>query len=268
MSKKRKVYLEQFYTKNELAGRCVDFLKSKVDITNYRVVEPSAGRGVFSKMFPDSLAIDIDPKDESIIKHDFFTYNFPMKSLFIGNPPYGSRGSLAMKFIQRSCEFADIIAFILPRSFKKYTFIDRIPINFHLIDQFDCEDFEDIHGNYKKVKSVFQIWKRENFERIKDHLSKSHPDFTSKHVHMSRISEADYNELKNNFQFGIPQVGAKFKPVRIEDIPKKGSWWLISQNENSVFEKFNKLDYSFLDEMNTSFKSLSIKDIVKAYGNY
>jgi predicted RNA methylase len=262
---KRKIELEQYYTDRELAKECINFLTKRRDISSKYIVEPCAGTGAFSDNFDEIVKIDLDPKKDDIVKADFFECDFPKLSVFIGNPPYGARGSLAMKFINRSCEFADIVAFILPRSFKKYTFINRIDPYFHLVDQFNCEDFVDINGNVKKVKSVFQIWERRNYTRVREDMKKSHPDFKSKHVHMSRINDEEFENLRNEYEFGIPQVGANFKPILIEDIQKKGSWWLFKPNNGEVFEKFQTMEFNFLDDMNTSFKSLSIKDIIKAY---
>jgi predicted RNA methylase len=116
---KRQVKLEQYYTDKNLAKQCIKFLSDRVDIENSTLVEPCAGTGSFSDNFKNIIKIDLDPKKQDIVKADFFQYDFPKNSIFIGNPPYGARGSLAMKFINRSCEFADIVAFILPRSFKK-----------------------------------------------------------------------------------------------------------------------------------------------------
>ena len=41
------------------------------------------------------------------------------KYIVIGNPPFGLRGNLALRFMNHSYDFADVIAFILPRIYNK-----------------------------------------------------------------------------------------------------------------------------------------------------
>jgi hypothetical protein len=84
-------------------------------------------------------------------------------------------------------------------------------------------------------------------------------EFTMTHRHLSKCRGFDY--ICNNYDFAIAQVGSNFKPKEIKELTK-GSYWLIKGGKRDFFEK---CDYSFLDGMNTAFKSLSKNDIIKAY---
>lgn len=267
---KRTVTLEQYFTKDSLVKKCIDFTNSCFPIGNIDlIIEPSAGAGAFLSQLPSSktIGLDISPLLPQIIKADYFDWQPPRNKgsvLVIGNPPFGQRGSLAMRFLIKSFRFADCVAFILPRSFKKFTFQNRIPLHFHLAGEFDCDEFETASGVPVSVKSVFQVWVKKTIERETSSLKSSHADFEMKHCHLSRISKEMLAEVCEEYSFAIPQVGANFKPRDSKTITM-GSYWFIKPNVDSARSVFEKLDFSFLHGMNTAFTSLSKKDIIRAY---
>ena len=108
-----KLNLDQYYTSEEDMNYCVNKTLDILQENGYSVsefLEPSAGQGVFSNYLATSglnvIAIDLDPKAEDIIKTDYLEYDIEYKKdrLIIGNPPYGSRLSLAKKFYNKSIE--------------------------------------------------------------------------------------------------------------------------------------------------------------------
>lgn len=113
---------DQYYTKSEVAKYCVELV---TDIDSYdAIIEPSAGNGTFLDCLPKYEAYDIFPEHKNVIKQDFLLLDkhYSGKILFIGNPPFGKRYSLAKAFIKK-CTMLDAytIAFILPDTFKKKT---------------------------------------------------------------------------------------------------------------------------------------------------
>ena len=52
------------------------------------------------------------------------------KYLVIGNPPFGKISSLAVKFFNKSAEYADVIAFIVPRTLKEYLYKKQVEYEF------------------------------------------------------------------------------------------------------------------------------------------
>ena len=87
-------------------------------------LEPSAGNGSFLNNLPDNvLSYDLYPEDERIIKQDYLTLDLQYKKgrLVIGNPPFGNRNTLLVKFYKKSIELCDYISFILPISQYKNT---------------------------------------------------------------------------------------------------------------------------------------------------
>jgi hypothetical protein len=267
---KRNVDLEQYFTCRNLSAKCLAAVEKHFDITSFKLIlEPSAGDGAFFSILPKSnrVGIDLEPMAEGILKADFLKWEPPLfedNILTIGNPPFGQRGALAVDFVNRACQFSRVVAFILPRTFRKDTFFNRVDSMFHLVEQFDCDDFRTPSGEKVTVKSVFQIWERRSRKRAQITRDQCHEDFELKHAHLSRISQEELLNLRSNYDFAIAQVGANFSPRDVFEV-KKGSYWFVKELRPGVMDIFKKLDFGFLDGLNLSFKSLSKKDIIQAY---
>ncbi len=267
---KRTPVLEQFFTCRDLAAKCLAAVGKHYDLASFRMIlEPSAGDGAFFSILPESnrLGLDLEPMTEGILKADFLRWAPPASSeniLTIGNPPFGQRGSLAVEFVNRACQFSRVVAFILPRTFRKDTFFNRVDPRFHLVEQFDCDDFRTPDGEKVTVKSVFQIWEKRDTKRTPIKRDLSHEDFKLKHAHLSRISQQELLNLRTDYDFAIAQVGSNFAPRDVFEVTK-GSYWYVKELKPGVRELFEKLDFGFLDGLNLSFKSLSKKDIIQAY---
>jgi hypothetical protein len=115
-----KIENDKYYTSPELAKYCVEKTKEIIgseNITEY--IEPSAGSGVFLNYLDKPyLAYDIEPEDDRIIKQDWLENNLTYKKgrCVIGNPPFGNRNTLSVKFYKKAIQLCDYISFILPFS--------------------------------------------------------------------------------------------------------------------------------------------------------
>ena len=130
---------DKFYTKPAVAKQLINIL----DLQKYDlIIEPSAGNGSFSKNIANCLALDLFPEDESILQQDFFSFIPPKANncLVIGNPPFGQQAKLAIAFFRHAANFANTIAFILPKSFKKHSIQNRLPLNFHLEQEYELPE--------------------------------------------------------------------------------------------------------------------------------
>ena len=166
---------DQFYTDTNVAKKCIKQIMSSLkstsseyDPSSYLWVEPSAGSGSFLHNIPNTytkIGLDIDPKGADILPHDFLQWTPPQDNtkpiLVFGNPPFGSQSTLAKAFITRSCSFAELVAFILPKSFVKPSMYRAFDPLFHCIhssniaeDAFVLADSTTKHN----VPCVFQIW--------------------------------------------------------------------------------------------------------------
>ena len=164
---------DQFYTQEGVAKSCINHIINLLPHTqNYLWVEPSAGNGAFLHHIPTSyekIGIDIEPKAKDIIKEDFLKW-YPPKDrdiIIFGNPPFGRQSSFAKSFISKSCEFAKVIAFILPKSFTKPSMFNAFDLKFHLIHskELDKDSFV-INGSKYDVPCVFQIWEKKHTDRV------------------------------------------------------------------------------------------------------
>jgi hypothetical protein len=116
--------LDKFYTIPVIVDKCIQTIGNKYDWTKWDlIVEPSAGNGSFLFKIPSlkKIGLDISPDHPDIVKQDFFTYIPSEKNniLVIGNPPFGKISSLAIQFFNHSAKWAKVIAFIVPRTFRR-----------------------------------------------------------------------------------------------------------------------------------------------------
>jgi hypothetical protein len=174
---------DQYFTPQLLAEYCIrkTFEVMRVhedDPEEYIFIEPSAGDGSFLKGLPETrrIGIDIEPRGAGIEEGDYLEYTPPpgnAKYVVIGNPPFGLRGNLALRFINRSYEFADYVAFILPPLFDsdgKGACRKRVHEGYHLAHTEKLDDmlFVDPEERPVKVETIFQIWTRRGETRPSD----------------------------------------------------------------------------------------------------
>lgn len=178
--------LDQYFTKRQLAE---ELYQVTVDVLNtHRVefdcwLEPAAGGGAFLLLLPldQRIGIDIEKRLDEVIEHDFLTY--PIEELkdlnlvAIGNPPFGQNSRLAVAFFNRCALFCSAIAFIVPKTFCKYSVINRLDEKFHLTYERHLPDNSfEIDGQDKDVPCVFQIWIKGTEPRKKIETYRNHPD--------------------------------------------------------------------------------------------
>ena len=256
--------LDQFFTPEDKAKEYIAKVNGLYNLSTFdNIIEPSAGAGAFFKNLPDTrIGLDLEPKCEGIAKGNFFDYRFPTgKNLVIGNPPYGKRGSLALKFINKCADYADVIAFILPRGFMRSALQNSIDTRMHLIHHEMLDTFELPDGGTHKVKSVFQVWEKRSELREKIVEPTSHPDFKLLHKHISWITPKELKDIKQEYPYAIGQ-----NKMRIEDSSNisKGSVWFVKPIAENVFETFKDATFESA-YWTTGAPSLSKGDIINGY---
>jgi len=185
--------IDKYYTKGIVVEQCLNIFKEYIMLNpEDLIVEPSAGNGAFisgiKALTSNYRFYDIEPDNDEIIKQDYLQYDYGIiKSAFskihvMGNPPFGRQSSFAIKFIKKSCEFCDTIAFILPKSFKKDSLKQRFPLNFHLLCEIDLPDKSFlVEGIEYNVPCIFQIWEKRDTNRfVADKLEPTNFEFVKK----------------------------------------------------------------------------------------
>ena len=245
---------DQFYTKPQVAKALI----KNIDISKYElIIQPSAGNGSFSKQIKNCMAYDIDPKDQSIIKGDYLQMQIitnPQKTLVIGNPPFGRQSSLAFKFIKKSMLIADTVAFILPKSFRKVSYIDRVPLTHQCVLQIDLDDNSFIvDSNQYSVPCVFQIWERCTINRIK------HSNYHTNDFQFCSKKQA---------QLSIRRVGW-YAGIVYSDIDKsQSSFYFVKQKNkdiNYIKQKLQSIDYNDVKDNSAGIRTISKRQIIMKY---
>lgn len=167
---------EQYYTPRELAEELVLKVKALIpDFSSRTVLEPAGGTGSFVEAAKNAgakkvLSVDIEPKHSDVAKANYLEAALKLHdAVTISNPPFGRNNSLSIPFFNRAAEHSEYIAFIVPRSWRKWSVINRLNRNFHLVHDEDLQiDYvDDTHTLITQknlLKTCFQVWQR------KDHL--------------------------------------------------------------------------------------------------
>lgn len=162
---------DQFFTSKDTAQYCYDkaiqvIIDLGVDLSQFTFIEPSAGDGSFYNLMPVSqrIGIDIEPKCKGVIQSDFLSWKpDTQKNICVGNPPFGLRGHLALKFINHAAQFSDFVCFVLPQLFDsngKGSCKSRVKglnlIHSEIVDS----SFYYPGGKNVSVNVVFQVWSK------------------------------------------------------------------------------------------------------------
>jgi predicted RNA methylase len=165
---------EQYYTPADLAERLISEVSALVpDLANRTVIEPAGGTGSFIKAaqnigVTNFLSFDIEPKHTLVKKADFLAKKFTAKdAVTISNPPFGRNNSLSIPFFNKAADHSEFICFIVPRSWRKWSVINRLDRRFHLVADHDILiDYEDDLGerlsSRTSLSTCFQIWQRKD----------------------------------------------------------------------------------------------------------
>lgn len=247
--------LDQYYTRPNIAAHCYAIFLKHFDPANFLLVEPSAGAGSFSSLFPQgSLAFDVDPKFPGIEKADFLTVTVKSDRpvAMIGNPPFGRNSSLAIAFFNRAATQADVIAFILPKTFRKEATLRKLDRNFHLLeeDELPAHAFLFRSKPYN-VPTVFQIWVRRPEERDLLQGKRSHPDFV-----FTKPDKAD---------FAIQRIGARAGRVHYNLGASPKSHYFIKGKVEAIMAK---LDLASVAANTAGNPSLAKTEIVRLYSDW
>ena len=164
---------EQYYTPEDLALRLTtEVVALTGELRGRTILEPAGGTGAFIKAATqlgasDFVSFDIDPKYAGVRKGDFLAakLRLPAGTIAIGNPPFGRNNSLSIPFFNKAAEQAEVIAFIVPRSWRKWSVLNRLDRRFELVADHDIQiDYVDDAGRHinkqLRLRTCFQIWRR------------------------------------------------------------------------------------------------------------
>jgi hypothetical protein len=265
--------MDKFYTIPDIAEKCLASVGSLYKWSDWGlVIEPSAGNGSFLTRIPTEkrIGMDILPEHKDIITQDFLTYAPPSdinKILVIGNPPFGRVSSLAIKFFNHAAIWADVIAFILPRTFRRVSVQNKLNRNFHLVWDEEVPMEPCSFHPPMMAKCCFQIWeRREAVLRSMVELFTTHEDWD-----FLGFGPKDANGQPTpplGADFAIRAYGGKcgeMVDVGLETLrPKSWHWIKAKINKQILMERFAALDYTIsLDTARQN--SIGRGELVKLY---
>lgn len=248
---------DKYYTNNNVVKLCYKLFNKFIKVSkNDLVIEPSAGNGAFIKYlnkYNNKLYYDIKPEHKDIIKKNYLKINYKKllkkydKIHVIGNPPFGKKSSMALKFIKHSCKFCDTFSFILPKSFDKYFMKKTVPLNFHLIKSCDLPD----NSFNLPIKCIFQIWIKKNKKRIIIKKIKTNKNYK-------------FVKKNENPTFAIRRVGSKSGYIYYDNITNKNNnthYFIKLLRKYKKIKKVNFKEKSYTLGAN----SISKMDIIKKF---
>lgn len=250
MSKKNK--LDQYYTDKTYAEYCCNIVKT-IFKDDQMFIEPSAGNGSFSEHFENIISFDIEPKFNNCIKKDFLETtvdDIKSNAIFVGNPPFGFASNLALKFINHIVNLeAKAFCFVLPKTFKKKFFKNKLPEYYHCVYEEDTPKNSFIlNGNKYDVPCVFQVWEK------KDYLRKQYTTNISKYFSLVDKEHAD---------IAIRRVGGHAGKILVGLNHNKNTTYFLKINGNNLVDNLNKL-YPIIKEeaSNTAgVRSITLQEI-------
>jgi hypothetical protein len=268
----RNTGLDKFYTIPTIAEKCLQKIGDMYSWTEWDiVVEPSAGNGSFLTRIPtnNSIGIDICPEHNDIIKQDFLTYTPPndlQNILVIGNPPFGRVSSLAVKFFNHAANWANVIAFILPRTFRRISVQNKLNTQFKLVFDEDIPMHPCSFEPPMMAKCCFQVWEKTDISRSIVELSKRHDDwdflsFGPKDTN-GQPTPPEYAD------FAIRAYGGRCGQIVETELqllrPKSWHWIKCNIDKNTLIQRFMSLDYT-LSEDTARQNSIGRGELVQLY---
>ena len=255
---------DQFFTPVETAKECFHtfchVIKEYGDNPDeYIYIEPSAGDGGFLSILPSdrTIALDIEPRNSNIIEQDYLDWepHTTKKSKYtvFGNPPFGLRGHLALRFINHSHKFADYVAFILPQLFEsdgKGVPRKRVKGYNLIYSEKLVSNFYEPNNSIIKINTIFQIWS-------KHHVN---PDYHIEDLDTEKMkvyslsdggtaSSTRNKDMIDKCDIYIPSTCFGKDNMRwydsFEKLPgKKGYGIVFFQNKTEMVEKSKKINWS------------------------
>jgi hypothetical protein len=254
---------DQFFTEKKTVNECLEILRLKlneldVNENEYCFIEPSAGDGSFLLELPKNrrIGLDIEPKNSEILESNFLNWYPPHgKYITIGNPPFGLRGNLALRFINHASKFSDFVAFILPQIFEsegKGNCMDRVK-NMNLVhSQKIPSNFYYPNGDNVTVNVIFQIWS-------KNHKVEKNVKSVSEFIKIYSVSDGGSPSTTRNknmwykCDYYLPTTCFEDKMklyTNFDELPQRRGYGIVLLKNNEeiskIFENTNWKEYSFI----------------------
>ncbi len=251
---------EQFYTPADLAKSLTNKLTTLIGpLEGKTVLEPAGGTGSFVQAAKQAgalkiISFDIEPKADGVLRADFLDadLNGLENAITISNPPFGRNNSLSIPFFNKAAKHSEVIAFIVPRSWRKWSVLNRLNLDFHLIHDEDLAiDYVDEKGEQvwqkARLNTCFQIWRKQDSPREIIKIA----DFGL----VSKVDPEHADVAITVFGYGCGKVRTKFEPVPNSTV------MFLKVHDDRVLPALTKVDFSRFYRNTAYTEALSLQEI-------
>lgn len=259
LGNRRVTGLEQYYTPTALAESLVLELKRILpDFESNSFLEPAGGTGSFIEALrfhgvAAVQSVDTHPMHPAVKKKDFLTFQTKQRNLVtVSNPPFGRNNALSIPFFNHAAQFSSHIAFLVPRSWRKWSVQNRLAANFHLIHDQDVnliyvDSKQQPLAKANELRTCFQVWERRAEHRPKFLV----PD----NQLVKKVSPDTADVALRVFGYGCGQV--------LEQFEKKPNTTLmfLSLSEGITASLLGQLDFARFRNNTAYTQALSFQEI-------
>jgi predicted RNA methylase len=253
---------EQFYTPTDLALRLATLVSDKVGgFEDKTVIEPAGGTGSFlqaAKALKANklISFDIEPKAEGVLLADFLLETKGLEkisdAITISNPPFGRNNSLSIPFFNKAAQHSQYIAFVVPRSWRKWSVLNRLNRNFHLVHDEDLSiDYVDELGEMvwqkARLNTCFQIWERR--EELRPVIKVKDQGL------LSKVKPEDADVALTVFGYGCGKVRTSFDRVPNSTV------MFLKLHDKRVLKALQSVDFSKFYKNTAYTEALSLQEI-------
>ena len=251
---------EQFYTPADLAKSLTNKLTALIGpLEGKTVLEPAGGTGSFVHAAKQAgalkiISFDIEPKADGVLRADFLDADLIglENAITISNPPFGRNNSLSIPFFNKAAKHSEVIAFIVPRSWRKWSVLNRLNLDFHLIHDEDLAiDYVDEKGEQvwqkARLNTCFQIWQKQDSPREIIKIA----DFGL----VSKVDPEHADVAITVFGYGCGKVRTKFEPVPNSTV------MFLKVHDDRVLPALTKVDFSRFYRNTAYTEALSLQEI-------
>lgn len=174
------------------------------------------------------------------------------------NPPFGRANKLSVPFFNKCASVSSKIGFIVPKSWRKWTVINRLDNRFHLVhDQELNIDFnydDECDDKKGRLSTVFQIWEKRDIPRKKVVIE------DRKYISVSDPKHADVSITTRGM--GCGKVKTDFKRVH------NTTQTFLKLKQQWVLDAMRSIDFSEFYNNVAFIESLTIQEIMHALNQY
>jgi predicted RNA methylase len=257
---------EQFYTPPAVADAVLErLLGLRPNLLERTWIEPAGGTGAFVDELQrlgahEVVSFDIEPHHPAVRRGDFLTQSLDLsEAVAVGNPPFGRNNALSVPFFNACARYCEVVCFIVPRSWRKWSVSNRLDDRFHLVDDYDLEvDYVDVSGapvsSRGLLRTAVQTWERRDTRRPRTRVRDGGI--------VKRASPDEADVALTVFGYSCGTLRTEFPRVR------NTTQLFLTLHHPRALEALGAVDYSRFADQTAYTKALSLPEINYLLNDY